>query len=109
MSGIIPVNDALTVSSAGTAIQATADTAIKPTSIYFEAHKDNTDVIYIGLANVDGDNYMACLEAGKGFCLTSDGAESLKSSAGIKLSEIWIDAGDDDQIVQMTYMQAIGN
>lgn len=102
---ITPVHTLLTVTAAGTAEQCTSDTDIKPSSIYFEADKDNTGDIYIGVSDVDSDEYITKLEAGEGFSFDPD-AEVMNSSrdeANFQLSDFYVDSSVSGEKVQMTY------
>jgi hypothetical protein len=106
---ITPVNSTLTVTTAGTEVQCTATTSIKPTSVYFEALGTNTGYIYIGLSTVSSTVYMARLAAGEGFSLgTGAGANFRSGGQGIQLSALYVDSSVNGEKVQMTYMYEQG-
>lgn len=101
---ITPVNAALTVTTAGTRVQVTATTTIKPSSVYFEALGSNTGFIYIGLATVSSTVYIARLSAGQGFSLNSDAGSGHLGASGIQLSALYADSSVNGEKVQVTYM-----
>jgi len=109
-AAITPIHTTKTVTTAGTEIQATSSTTIKPSSVYFEAAAANTGYIYIGLSTVTSTVYIARLSAGQGFTITSDalGANTRLSASGIQLSAIYIDSSVNGEKVQMTYMYNTG-
>lgn len=107
---ITPTNSTLTVTTAGTATQCTADTDIKPSSVYFEALGTNTGDIYIGLSGVSSTAHIVKLDAGEGFELKSDGlgGHGRIGDIGLQLSDLYVDASVSGEKVQMTYMYPIG-
>lgn len=108
---VTPVNTALTVTTAGTEIQCTTDTDIKPSSVYFEALGTNTGFIYIGLSTVSSTVYIARLSAGQGFTVAADAAGGMNyraGGAGIQLSNLWVDSSVNGEKVQMSYMYTTG-
>jgi hypothetical protein len=107
---ITPVHSTLTVTTAGTEVQVTTDTDIRPTSVYFEALGSNTGYIYVGLSTVSSTVYIARLSAGEGFTLQSDGAGGnfRAGGQGLQLSSLWVDSSVNGEKVQMTYMYSIG-
>lgn len=106
---LTPTHTTLTVTTAGTRVQCTADTGERPTAIYFEAAKTNTGNIYIGLVTVSSTVYITCLPAGEGFTLSSPRVGNYRSgSAGIQLSDIYVDASVSGEKVQMSYLYSQG-
>ncbi len=104
--GITPINASVTVTTAGTRVQVNSATNILPTSIYFEANKANSGNIYIGLSDVASTKYIACLTAGSGFCITSDGigGTGRLSGVGLKLNLFYADTSNSGDKVLVTYM-----
>lgn len=105
MSGITPVNISATVTAAGTRVQISGSTTLSPTSIYFEAKKDNGGNIFIGMSNVSSSQYIACLSAGSGFSVTSDGlgGSGRLSGIGLNLSAFYADTSNSGDKVMVTY------
>lgn len=106
---VTPVNSTLTVTTAGTRVQCTLDTSIKPTSIYFEALGTNTGYIYVGLVTVSSTVYIARLSAGAGFPLKSDSSGNARiGGVDIQLSNLYVDSSVNGEKVQMTYLYRVG-
>lgn len=105
MAGIVPVNISATVTSAGTRVQISGSATLTPTSIYFEAKKDNGGNIFIGLSNVSSSQYIACLPAGSGFGISSDGlgGAGRLSGVGLSLSAYYADTSNSGDKVMVTY------
>lgn len=101
-----PIVATKTVTTAGTQIQSTTNTALAVTSVYYEALASNTGNIYIGDADVSSTLYIAKLAAGEGFTIAIDnnGGRATTGSE-IQLSSIWIDSSVNGEKVQMTYIQ----
>ena len=108
-SAVIPVNAALTVTTAGTRVQATATTTIVPSSVYFEALGTNTGYIYVGVVTVSATVYITRLSAGQGFYINADGANGRIGLTGIQLSSLYVDSSVNGEKVQMTYQYPIGS
>jgi predicted RecA/RadA family phage recombinase len=108
--GIVPSISTKTVATAGTRVQAgTAGTYV--TSIYFEALKTNTGVIYVGDISVSSTLYMTALSAGSGFTVTTNHNVRPGSSSGgneVNLGSLYVDAGTSGDKVQVSYMQRLG-
>lgn len=101
-----------TVTTAGTQVQVTTDTDIKPISVYFEADAANTGVIYIGLSDVSSTSYFARLPipstaSSPGWSISGVDAGRSGGSA-IQLSNIWVDSSVDGEKVHITYVYATG-
>lgn len=107
---ITPVNSTLTVTTAGTRVQATADTDIKPSSVYFEALSTNAGAVFIGLVAVSSTAYIARLTAGVGFTIEVDmvGPNYRSGGQGLQLSAIYVDAATSGDKIQMTYLYPTG-
>ena len=82
---ITPVLLVKTVTTAGTQIQVTTDTDIKPIAVYFEALASNTGQIYIGDADVSSTNYMARLTVPS---TTSAPVWIVSGQAGLVMSKV---------------------
>jgi hypothetical protein len=108
---VTPIHATKTVTTAGTRVQVETDTAIRPSTVYFEAAAANTGLIYVGLVTVTSLIYIARLEASQGFFLSVDGAGGLNyrtGGQGLQLSSLYIDSSVNAEKVQMTYMHATG-
>lgn len=106
---ITPVHSTLTVTTAATRVQCTADTDIKPASIYFEALGTNTGYIYIGLVTVTSAIYITRLAPGASFTLASDSVGAVRQGGSdIQLSSIYIDSSVSGEKVQMTHLYRVG-
>jgi hypothetical protein len=106
---VTPVHTTLTVTTAGTRVQATTDADYKPSSIYFEALGTNTGFIYIGLVTVSSTVYIARLAAGASFSFSSDDEGSSRSGgSGIQLSSLYVDSSVNGEKIQMTYQYRQG-
>lgn len=108
---VTPVHATKTVTTAGTRVQATTDTAIKPSSVYFEALGTNSGFIYVGLVTVTSAIYITRLSAGQGFSLDADGAGGLNyrtGGQGLQLSALYFDSSVSGEKVQMTYLFPTG-
>lgn len=98
-----------TVTTAGTQIQVTADTTIKPYAVYFEALATNTGYIYIGDADVSSTNYMARLTIPSASNAPSWAIRASDlSDHGIQLSNFWVDSSVNGEKVMVTYMYKTG-
>lgn len=109
---ITPVLVTVTVTTAGTQVQVTTDTDIKPKSVYFEADSANTGVIYIGNSTVSSTSYFARLtipstSSSPNWSITgADGGRV--GSTGIQLSDIWVDSSVSGEKVHVTYIYETG-
>jgi hypothetical protein len=101
---ITPIHATLTVTTAGTRVQANTDTDLKPHSIYIEASGANTGFIYVGLVTVTSAIYFTRLAAGEGFSLAAEGT----ARSGIQLSSIYIDSSVNGEKAQLTYLYSTG-
>jgi len=110
---VTPVLLVKTITTAGTQIQVTTDTDIKPVAVYFESLETNAGQIYIGDADVSSTNYMARLPIPS---TTSSSSWSLASASnggrvggtGIQLSNLWVDSSVNGDKVLVTYVYEIG-
>lgn len=110
---ITPVLVTKTVTTAGTRVQVTADTDIKPVAVYFEALASNTGQIYIGGSNVSSSVYMARLTipsttSAPSWTLSSPNPGGRIGSTGIQLSDLYVDSSVNGDKVQVTYLYATG-
>lgn len=96
------------VTTAGTRVQLTANTDLKPTSVYFEPLASNTGVIYIGDSAVSSTNYMARLtipSTSSNSSWAASGASGHRiSGTGIQLSSFYIDSSVNGDSVLCTYL-----
>ena len=95
------------VTTAGTRVQLTSNTNLKPTSVYFEPLASNTGVIYIGDSSVSSTNYMARLtipstSSNSSWAATGSSGHRI-SGTGIQLSSFYIDSSVDGDSVLCTY------
>jgi hypothetical protein len=111
---VTPVLLVKTITTAGTQVQVTTDTDVRPAAVYFEALASNTGVIYIGDADVSSTNYMAKLGIPS---TTSSPSWSLNAPAaglgrigatGIQLSNLWVDSSVSGEKVCITYVYETG-
>lgn len=111
--GVTPVLLTKTVTTAGTQIQVTSDTTIKPSAIYFEALASNTGVIYIGNSDVSSTSYFARLpipstSSSPSWSITSTAVNGRVGGTGLQLSNFWVDSSVNGDKVQVTYIYEIG-
>ena len=109
---VTPVLLTKTIATAGTQIQVTTDTDIRPISVYFEADAANTGVIYIGLSDVSSTSYFARLTipsttSAPGWSISGTDAGRAGGS-GIQLSNFWVDSSVNGEKVHVTYVYATG-
>lgn len=109
---VTPVLLIKTVTTAGTQVQVTTDTDIKPIAVYFEAAATNTGLIYIGDADVSSTNYMAKLaipstSSSPSWSLSSNQNGRL-GATGIQLSNLWVDSSVNGEKVHVTYVYPTG-
>lgn len=110
---VTPVLLTKTVTTAGTQIQVTTSTTIKPVAVYFEADSANTGYIYVGDSAVSSSAYFAKLgvtsSVGQGFSISVPGGLGYKAGGqGIQLSDIWVDSSVSGEKVHVTYIYATG-
>lgn len=109
---VTPVLLVKTVTTAGTQVQVTTDTDIKPIAVYFEALASNTGVIYIGDADVSSTNYMAKLgipSTTSSPSWTISGVSGGRiNKTGIQLSNLWVDSSVNGEKVCITYVYEVG-
>lgn len=104
--GIAPVNSTVTVTTAGTRVQANSSSVLA-ISIYFEAPKTNTGVIYLGTSDVSATKYIAALSPGQGFGLSTDARGRIGGEA--QLNVYYVDSSINGDKVQVTYLQRTGS
>ncbi len=109
MSGIVPVQSTITVTTHGTRAALSADTGILASSIYLEALGTNTGYVYIGTSTVSSTNYIARLSAGQGIPLQADaaGGKFRARGNGLQLSSLYADVSVDGEKVQVTYQTMV--
>lgn len=103
---VTPVNASLTVTTAGTRVRVSSNTALRPTSIYVEALGTNTGYIYVGLVTVSSTVYIARLSAGQSVSFSMDGAGLsgfAKGSLDFQLSDFYIDSSVNGEKALITY------
>lgn len=105
---ITPVILNKTVTTAGTQIQITTDTTIKPSTIIIEGTRANTGFIYVGLSDVSSTDYIASLDAGERLVLNSNftGLEA-GDIADFQLSDLWVDSSVNGETCQVTYFERV--
>lgn len=104
---VTPVNAAKTVVTAGVRVQMVSNTALKPCSVYIEALRSNTGIMYVGLVTVSSTVYIAALPAGASWSFSSYQGGRI-GATGIQLSALYIDASVSGEKVQLTYADDIG-
>jgi|TARA_Y100000310_G_scaffold172554_1_gene172661 hypothetical protein len=93
-----PINNLVTVASAGTAVQfTTADTPLK--SIIFHATKANTDNMFVGASDVDSTNTLP-LEPGDQLEIAFQSGMEQDTPGDLK--DWWVDAAVSGETV--TYL-----
>lgn len=110
---VTPVLITKTVTTAGTAVQVTTDTGIKPSAVYFEALATNTGQIYIGPSTVSSTSYFARLPipsttSAPSWSIGSVDGGGRASGTEIQLSNFYIDSSVSGEKVQITYVYEIG-
>lgn len=90
----------LTIPTAGTAVQASA-TPTQAAAISFEADKDNTGYIYIGLSDVSSDKYIAALKRGEQ--LEFEASIISGNTENYILSDYYIDTETNGNTVHISY------
>lgn len=110
---ITPTLITVTVTTAGTATQVTADTDIKPSSVYFEALGTNTGVIYIGNSSVSSTSHFARLtipstSSAPAWSISAAQNGGRIGATGIQLSDFWIDSSVSGEKVLVTYIYETG-
>lgn len=104
---VTPVLLVKTIATAGTEIQVTTDADIKPLWVRFEARGSNTGQIYIGNSTVTSTNYMARLPiptTGTVHAAEFRGTPGGRAGGtGLQLSDFWVDASVNGDIVFVTY------
>jgi hypothetical protein len=101
---ITPVNIGVTVTTAGTRVQVSTNTHLRPSAIYFEALATNTGYIYIGAVDVTSVIYMTRLAIGTGTWSIATGAPGV----GIQLSSFYVDSSVSGEKVRITYVYDTG-
>lgn len=110
---ITPKQVTVTVTTAGTRVQVTTDTAIRPHAVYFEALSSNTGQIYIGDVLVSSTVYMARLTipsttSAPSWQISSPAGAGHAGGTGIQLSNMYIDSSVNGEKVQVTYVYNTG-
>ncbi len=108
--GIGPNVNTVTVTTAGTRTRVTSATTYV-ISIYVEALKTNSGIIYVGDSAVSSTKYTTALTAGSGFGITSDAQGKPSTSAGggeIQLNSWYFDTSSSGDKVQVTYFERVG-
>ena len=104
--GIAPVNSTVTVTTAGTRTQVlSASTQV--ISVYIEANRSNTEVMYVGVSDVSSTKYIAALGAGQGFGISTDARGRLGGE--LQINTLYVDSSVNGEKVQVTYMQRTGS
>lgn len=99
-----PVNTTKTVTTAATRVQVSTS-HILVTSVYFEALKTNTGVIYVGLSDVSGTVHMSALSAGEGMNISVDQVAKHTSQTMLDLYSFWVDSSVSGEKVQVSYLR----
>jgi hypothetical protein len=105
--GLAPHTSTVTVTTAGTRVRGTA-TSTYVISVYIEALKTNSGVIYAGESTVSATSYMCALTAGSGFGISTDG-HGRSSGPEFQLSSLWYDSSVSGDKVQVTYFYRTDN
>ena len=90
----------LTIPTAGTAVQANAN-PIQAAAVAFEADKDNTGYIYIGLSDVSSNKYIAALK--KGEQLEFEASIIHGNTDAYIVSDYYIDTETNGNTVHISY------
>ena len=111
--GITPKLVTVTVTTAGTRVQVTSDTSIRPSAVYFEALSSNTGQIYIGDVTVSSTVYMARLTipstaSAPSWQIVSPSSDHRSGGTGIQLSNLYVDSSVNGEKVQVTYVYNVG-
>jgi hypothetical protein len=104
--GIAPVNATATVTTAGTRVQVNSSSVLV-ISLYVEALKTNTGVIYLGLSDVSATKYIAALSPGQAFGISTDARGRLGGEA--QLNVYYLDSSVSGEKAQVTYLQRTGS
>ena len=112
--GITPKLVTLTVTTAGTRVQVTSDTEIRPHAVYFETLSTNTGQIYIGDVTVSSTVYMARLTipsaaSAPSWQISSPAGAGHAGGTGIQLSNMYVDSSVSGEKVQVTYVYNVGD
>lgn len=91
----------VTVVSAGTPVQITAD-KIMANAVFVQAHEDNTGNIYVGDENVSASRGTS---VGPGQPLQYSGNPQMQLLSEFLLSDVWIDAANDGDRVRVAYFR----
>ena len=102
----------VTVTTAGTRVQVTSFTTIRPIAAYFEAVGSNTGQIYIGNSSVSSTSYYARLgipstTSSPSWSITGS-SEGRVGATGIQLSSFYVDSSVNGDKVQVTYIYETG-
>jgi len=104
---VTPVLLTKTVTTAGTRVQVTTDTAIKPNWIKFEALGSNTGQIYVGSVAVSSTVYFSRLPIPTTGVVTVAEYRSTPNGraggTGFQLSNFYVDSSVNGEKVQVTY------
>ena len=105
---ITPINASVTVTTAGTRVQVSATTTLKPTSIYFEALGTNTGYIYVGLVTVTSTLYITRLSPGQGYSICVDSMGASRMGNDFQLSAFYLDSSVSGEKCLVTYYHRAG-
>lgn len=111
MAGITPFTITLTVGvTPSVGVQCTANTGILPSTVYWEADAANAGVCYVGISGMSPSSYIARINPGQGFSLSSDAKGNVRpgSPANIQLSALYICGANAGDIVHLTYLFRYG-
>ena len=99
----------VTVATAGTRAQAQAASQYC-ISVYVEALKTNTGVIYGGDISVSATQYTAALTAGSGFVISTDAQGKASGAYGgeFQLNSLYFDTSVSGSGVQVSYLTRVG-
>jgi hypothetical protein len=106
---VTPTLITVTVTTAGTQVQVTTDTDIRPAWIKFEALGSNTGQIYIGNLDVSSTVYFNRLPIPTTALVTEveyrsgSNGNGRSGATGFQLSNFWIDSSVNGEKVQVTY------
>jgi hypothetical protein len=104
---VTPVLLTKTVTTAGTRVQVTTDTAIKPNWIRFEPLATNTGQIYVGSVAVSATVYFSRLPipaTGTVYAWELHGTPNGRAGGtGFQLSNFYVDSSVNGDKVQVTY------
>lgn len=110
--GVAPHVSTVTITTAGTRVQGAGTSSKYVNSVYVEALKTNTGVIYVGDSSVSSTLYMCALSAGAGFTISVDTHNKVGGSTSgpeLQLNSLYFDCSVSGEKCQMTYLNRIDN